>query len=144
MAIRETRPPGAARATDAGIDGRNELSVVFSRLFHLLGLEIELGLAELRQIALTAAIAAAVAVASLIVLLASIVVLVTGAFAPLFGAPWEPFVVAGGGFLLLSAAGIGWSVWRVKHIRWPEKTVRSLEEMRRWLGAQLRSKLTLR
>ena len=40
-------------------------------------------------------------------LLASLVVLVAAAFAPLFGAHWQHLVIAGGGVALLARAALG-------------------------------------
>jgi hypothetical protein len=117
---------------------------VFDRLARLLRLEVELGIAEARQLLVSAAIAVALAVTAAIVLLASIVVLLAGALAPLFGAAWEHLVIAGGGMLLLSLAVIGWSAWRLKNLRWPTETLASLRETWHWLGLQLRSRLTSR
>jgi hypothetical protein len=117
---------------------------LFASLTRLAQLELELGLAETRQILVSAAIAVAIAAIAGIALVASLVVLVAGALAPLFGAAWEPLVIAGGGFLLLSAAAIAWSIVRLRALDWPRLTVASLEENWRWLGAQIRSRLTLR
>jgi uncharacterized membrane protein YjjP (DUF1212 family) len=75
---------------------------------------------------------------------AAIVVLIASAFAPLFGAAWQHLVIAGGALLALGLASTAWSVWRLRHLTWPTQTRRSFEETWRWLGAQLRSRLTLR
>jgi uncharacterized membrane protein YqjE len=117
---------------------------LFSSLARLAQLELELGIAETRQVLISAAIAVGVAVASAIAAVASLVVLVAAAFAPLFGAAWEHLVIAGGGILLLSVAAIAWSVHRLRTLDWPRLTLASLEENWRWLGAQIRSRLTLR
>jgi len=92
----------------------------------------------------SALIAVAVAVPALVLLLASLVVLVAAAFAPLFGAAWQHLVIAGGGIALLALAAIAWSAWRLKRLSWPKETVESFQETWRWLVAQLRSKLKLR
>jgi uncharacterized membrane protein YqjE len=113
-------------------------------LTHLLRLEVELGLAETREVLISAAIAVGVALTAVIVLLASIVVLLAAAFAPLFGAAWQHLVVAGGGVALLALTAIAWSVSRLRTLRWPRQTLTSFEENWRWLGAQLRSRLTSR
>ena len=110
----------------------------------LVKLELELGLAETREVVVSAAIAIGVAVPALVLLLASLVVLVAAAFAPLFGAAWQHLVIAGGGVALLSIGAIAWSAWRLTHLSWPKETVESFRENWRWLGAQLRSRLTLR
>ena len=117
---------------------------VLASLTRLARLEVELGLAETRDLLISAAIAVGIALVAAIMLLASIVVLLAAAFAPLFGAPWEHLVVAGGGIALLAVTAIAWSVSRLRTLRWPQQTLSSFEENWRWLGAQLRSRLTLR
>ena len=123
---------------------RNHDETIVGRLLMLAKLELELGLAETRDILVSAAIAVAVAVPAAILLLAALVVLIAAAFAPLFHAPWQHLVIAGGGVALIAAAAMAWSVWRLTHLSWPQETVASFQENWRWLGAQLRSKLTLR
>ena len=135
MATVHRLPPHADRDGDAS---------VLSRLVTLLKLELELGLAETRDVLIAAAIAIAVAVPAVILLLASLVTLIAAAFAPLFGAAWEHLVIAGGGVALIAALAIAWSVWRLTHLSWPQETVTSFQENWRWLAAQLKSKLTLR
>ncbi len=117
---------------------------VLGRLVRLLKLEVELGVAETRDLVIAAAIAIGVAIPSLVLLLAAFVVLVAAAFAPLFGAAWQHLVIAGGGVALLALGAIAWSAWRLTHLEWPKETVASFQENWRWLGAQLRSRLTLR
>ena len=117
---------------------------LLARLLSLLKLELELGLAETRDVIVSAAVAIAVAVPALILFLAALVTLVAAAFAPLFNAAWEHLVIAGGGIAILSAAAIAWSAWRLTHLSWPKETVTSFQENWQWLAAQLRSKLTLR
>jgi len=117
---------------------------VLASITRLLRLELELGVAETRDLLVSAAIAVAIALTAAIVLVASIVVLLAAAFAPLFGAPWQHLVVAGGGAALLALASIAWAVSRLRTLRWPTQTLTSFEENWRWLGAQLRSRLTLR
>jgi hypothetical protein len=113
-------------------------------LARLARLELELGLAEARALVISAIIAVAVAAVAAITLIASIVVLVAGAVASFFGAPWQHLVVAGGGLALLALAAVAWSVWRLRTLVWPKQTLTSFEENWRWLAAQLRSRLTLR
>jgi uncharacterized membrane protein YqjE len=125
-------------------DGIGEPESVVVLLARLLRLELELGLAETRALLVSAAIAAGVAVIAAITLVASIVVLIAGAVAPLFGAPWQHLVVAGGGLALLALAAVAWSLWRLRTLEWPRQTLNTFEENWRWLGAQLRSRLTLR
>ena len=117
---------------------------VLTSITRLLRLELELGVAETRDLLVSAAIAVAIALTAAIMLVASIVVLLAAAFAPLFGAPWPHLVVAGGGAALLALAAIAWAVSRLRTLRWPTQTLTSFEENWRWLGAQLRSRLTLR
>jgi hypothetical protein len=116
---------------------------IATRLAHLFKLELELGMAETRELVRSLLIAIAVAILSTLALTASIVVLLTGAVAPLFRVGWQPFVIAGGGVLVVSAGAIAWSIWRVRHLEWPHETITSLQENWRWLGAQLKSTLTL-
>jgi len=115
-----------------------------TRLVRLGALELELGWAETRSLVVRIAVALAVAVPALIALLASSIVLVAGALAPLFDTPWQHLVIAGGVVALLALAALAWSAWRLTHIAWPQQTLASLQETWRWLVAQLRSKLTLR
>ena len=140
MAVPLRDAPSASQSDN----GRNGLSIVIHRLIRLVELELELGLTEARSLIKTLVIAAAVAVVGLIVILASLVVLVAGVIAPVFGAEWRHLVISGGVFFVLAAAGAAWSLSKFRKVPWPEETLRSLEETKRWLGAQLRSKLTLR
>ena len=117
---------------------------LIGRLVKLGKLELELGLAETRDVVLTAVKAVAVAVPAAVLLLASLVVLISAAFAPLFNAAWEHLVIAGGGVALLAIAALAWRAWRLTHLSWPKETVTSFQENWRWLGAQLRSRLRLR
>jgi hypothetical protein len=132
MATLSPSPPPVI-TTDGGL---------LSALGQLARLELELGLAEIRDRVRIAVIALALAVAAVIALVASLVVLAASAFAPLFGAPWQHLVIAGGGVLVLAIAGLAWSVWRLRRLDWPRLTLASFEENWRWLGAQLRSRLT--
>lgn len=117
---------------------------ILGRLLRLLKLELELGLAEARDVVVAALVAVVVAVPALVLLLASFVVLIAAAFAPLFGAAWPHLVIAGGGIALLALGAIAWSAWRLTHLSWPKETRESFQENWRWLVAQLRSTLTLR
>ena len=117
---------------------------LLGRLMKLVKLELELGLAETRAVVVSAAIAVAVAIPALVLLLASFVVLIAAAFAPLFDAAWQHLVIAGGGVALLALGAIGWSAWRLTHLSWPKETVNSFQENWRWLVAQLKSRLRLR
>jgi hypothetical protein len=123
---------------------RDHHEPLFQQLVTLFKLELELGLAETRAVLVSAAIAVAVAVPALVLLLAAFVVLIAAAFAPLFGAAWEHLVIAGGAVTLLALGALAWSAWRLTHLSWPKETVATFQENWRWLGAQLRSRLTLR
>jgi len=115
-----------------------------ARLGRLVRLELELGLAETRTFVQGIAVGIVVAVSAAIALIAAFVVLLAAALSPMFGARWEPLLIAGGGVVLLSAAALAWSAWRLTHLSWPTETLTSFEENWRWLAAQLRSRLTLR
>lgn len=128
--VRELRPPGA--------DGET----LVARLGRLLRLELELGVAEARQTFRAAILEIAIGVPAAIAGIAALVVLLAGVLAPAFGAPWAHLVVAGAATLIVAAAALAWSVWRLKNLRWPKKTVTSVEENWRWLGVQLKSRLT--
>ena len=117
---------------------------ILARLQRLVKLEIELALAEARDVLISAAIAIVVAIPAVVLILASLVVLVAAAFAPLFDARWEPLLIAGGGIALLAGAALAWSLWRLTHLTWPKETVTSFQETWRWLAAQLKSVLRLR
>jgi hypothetical protein len=117
-------------------------TTLVARLGQLVRLELELGLAEARQTLRSAIAALAVGVSATILGIAALVVLLAGVLAPAFGAPWAHLVVAGGATLIVAAGAAGWSVWRLKHLRWPRETLTSVEENWRWLGAQLKSRLT--
>ena len=131
------------RSEPRKIDPGHDESIV-ARLVRLMKLELELGLAETRDLLVSALIAVAVALPALVLLLSSLVVLVAAAFAPLFGAAWQHLVIAGGGIALLALAALAWSAWRLKSLSWPKETVESFQETWRWLVAQLKSKLKLR
>jgi Putative Actinobacterial Holin-X, holin superfamily III len=115
-----------------------------TRLGRLLRLEVELGVAETRDFVRGIGVAIAVSVLATIALIASLVMLLAAALSPLFGAPWEPLLIAGGGVALVSALALAWSAWQLTHLSWPTATLTSFEENWRWLAAQLRSRLTLR
>src|SRR5262245_2290520 len=104
-----------------------------ARLGRLLRLEVELGLAETRTFVRGIVVAIVLAVVGAIALIASLVVVLAAALSPLFGARWEPLLIAGGGVALLSAAALAWSAWRFRHLSWPTETLTSFEENWRWL-----------
>jgi hypothetical protein len=115
---------------------------ILSRLARLLQLELELGLAETREVVVSALIALAIAVAAVVASIASLVVLIVGACAPLFHTRWEHLVISGGGVLLVSIVALVSGALRLRRLRWPRETLASFEENWRWLAAQLRSRLT--
>lgn len=117
---------------------------LIGRLVKLGKLEVELGVAETRDVVMAAVKAVAVAVPAAVLLLASLIVLIAAALAPLFNAAWEHLLIAGGGVALLALAALAWSAWRLTHLSWPRETVTSFQENWQWLGAQLRSRLRLR
>lgn len=108
----------------------------------LVRLRAEMAWAETRSTLVSGAIAAGVAVVATILLVASLVVLVAGAVAPLFDARWLPIVAGGGGALLVSAAALAWSVTRLRRLRLPHHTLTALKEDWRWLETRLRSGTT--
>lgn len=117
---------------------------VLASLGRLAQLELELGVAETRRILVGAAIAVGVAVAGVIALIASLVVLIAAGLAPMFDAAWQHLLVSGGAVFLVAAGALAWSAWRLTTLEWPRLTLSSLAENWRWLEAQLRSRLTLR
>ena len=117
---------------------------VVARLTRLMRLELELGVAETRTLVRRLVMAVAIAVPAAIALIAAIVVLLAAALSTIFGARWEPLLIAGGFVALLSLGGLAWSAWTITHLSWPKETLKSLEENWRWLAVQLRSRLTLR
>src|SRR5437763_13186064 len=127
---------------DVSVPPRHES--LAARLVRLIALELELGWAETRRLIVRVAVALAVAVPAAIALLAALIVLVAGAFVPLFDTSWQHLVIAGGAVALLAIAALAWSAWRLTHIAWPQQTLASMQETWRWLVAQLRSKLTSR
>lgn len=116
---------------------------VFSSLGHLAQLELELGLTEARELVLGAVIAAGVALVAAVALIAALAILLAAAVAPLVGAPWKHLLIAGGAVVLGAAAAGAWAARRLRTMPWPRLTVASFEENWRWLGAQLKSRLTL-
>ena len=132
-----------ATVHDLRIPPSTQSDGVLHRLGKLLELELELGVAETRDVVITAVIALAVAVVAAIAAIAAVVVLIAGALAPLFGGPWQHLVIGGGGVLLLSMISITWSALRLRTLHWPRETLTSFEENWRWLARQLKSRLTL-
>src|SRR4030095_7932363 len=82
-----------------------------TRLGRLLRLEVELGVAETRDFLRGIGVAAACTCLATIALIASLVMLLAAALSPLFGAPWEPLLIARGGAGLGSGPGLGRDEW---------------------------------
>jgi hypothetical protein len=137
------RPPIPRTATSSNGGPGGHASVLLDRLGQLVRLQIELVLAEVRELARALAVTLAVGLASLVVLLASLITLVAGALAPIFGAEPAHLLVAGGAFGSLAVAGGWWTIVRLRGVTWPTIALQSLEETGQWLGIQLRSGLTL-
>ena len=116
---------------------------LIDRVVRLLKLQVELGVAEVKQVAKSALVAVAVAVLGFLFLIASLVVLITGGVVGIAGGVAGPLVIAGGGVALISLAALGWSIWRLRNLEWPRETVTSLQTNSRWLGAKLKSTLTM-
>ncbi len=110
----------------------------------LVRLELELAVAEAREMLMTAATAIASGLAGAVTLLASLIVLLAALLAPLFDARWQHLAIAGGIALVAAAAALGWSARRLTRLGWPRQTWTSFEETWQWLEAQLRSRLRLR
>jgi hypothetical protein len=136
-------PLSAPTGDGAGRSPADDDGVV-PRLARLVRLELELGLTEARGLIRSVVLAVAIALPATIALIASLVVLVVAAVAPLFGAPWQHLAVGGGGVALLALVALAWSAWRLTHLSWPTETLRSFEENWQWLAAQMRSRLTWR
>jgi len=105
-------------------------------------LEVELAVAEVRRGAVSAAVAAGLAVVGSVILVASLVLLVAAALAPAFNADWRPLLIAGGGGALVSGAGIAWGIYRIRNIVTLERTRASIKETWRWVETRLRSAKT--
>jgi hypothetical protein len=104
--------PSRGRSTGATVHHlpTREPESLTDRLLRLLKLQVELGVAEVTQLAKRALVAVAVALVAFVALIASIVVLITGGVAAIGREVWAPFVLAGGGVALISLAAIGWSI----------------------------------
>jgi Putative Actinobacterial Holin-X, holin superfamily III len=116
---------------------------LIDRVLRLLKLQVELGVAEVKRVAKSALVAVAVAVLGFLFLIASLVVLITGGVVAMAGGVSGPLVIAGGGVALISLAALGWSIWLLRNLEWPRETVTSLQTNSRWLGAKLKSTLTM-
>jgi hypothetical protein len=109
----------------------------------LVKLQLELGIAEVKQVAKRALVAVAVAVLAFLFFIASFVLLIAGGVAAVGREVWAPFVLAGGGVALISLAAIGWSMWRLRHLEWPRETVTTLKTNSRWLQDTVAATLTI-
>lgn len=117
---------------------------ILPALARLARLEFELGLSEARAFIVAVAVALASALTGAMALIAAAVLLLAAVPAPFFGVRWEPLVIAGGGVFIVAASAIAWSAWRPTHLEAPRRALASFEEIWRWLGALLRSRLTSR
>jgi Putative Actinobacterial Holin-X, holin superfamily III len=117
---------------------------VLAPLRRLIRLEIELALAEARDLLVGAATAIALGVVGALLIIGALVVMLAAALAPLFAAPWQHLAIAAGISIIVGAVAVAWTAWRFTNLKWPEVTLTSLEETWRWLEAQLRFRLRLR
>jgi Putative Actinobacterial Holin-X, holin superfamily III len=117
---------------------------VLAPLRRLIRLEIELALAEARDLLVGAATTIALGVVGALLIIGALVVMLAAALAPLFAAPWQHLAIAAGISIIVGALAVAWTAWRFTHLKWPEVTLTSLEETWRWLEAQLRFRLRLR
>jgi membrane protein len=112
---------------------------------HLVRLRVEMTVAQTKTALVSAGLSVGVAIVCVIVLATAITLLVAGAFAPVFDARWQPLVIVGGGAFLLAAAGLAWSVKRLRGLGdVPQRTVQSMKEDWRWLETRLKSGPTSR
>jgi len=127
--------PGRAEPADSVTGG----------VARLVRLRAEMAWAETRGALVSAVVAVGVALVAGIMLVASLVVLLAGALAPVFEAHWAPIVAGGGGALALSAAALAWSavrLRRLRRLRGPRHTLTALREDWRWLETRVRSRTT--
>ena len=117
---------------------------VLAPLRRLIRLEIELAVAEARDLLVGAATAIALGVIGASLIVGALVVMLAAMLAPLFAAPWEHLAIAAGISIILGGAALAWTAWRFTHLKAPKVTLKSLEETWRWLETQLRSRLRLR
>ena len=135
--------PGGGKVLD--LRGRTPVLPMTTEVSHLVRLRVEMTVAQTKGALVSAGVAVAAAMASVIVLVTAITVLIAGAFAPVFDARWQPLVIVGGGTLLLAAGGLAWSVSRLRGLGdVPRETVKSMKEDWRWLETRLRSGPTSR
>jgi membrane protein len=136
--------PGGGRDNVYDLRPRVPAAPVMSEVGHLVRLRVEMLVAQVRGTLVSAAIAVAVAVVSVVVLVTAVTVLLAGALAPVFAARWQPLVAVGGGAFVLAGGALAWSLYRLRSLRWPQRTVDSMKEDWRWLETRLKSGLTSR
>jgi cytochrome c biogenesis protein CcdA len=117
---------------------------VLAPLRRLIRLEIELAVAEARDLLVGAATVIALGVIGAFLIVGALVVMLAAMLAPLFAAPWEHLAIAAGISIIVGGAALAWTAWRFTHLTAPKVTLTSLEETWRWLETQLRSRLRLR
>lgn len=122
--------------------GAADIESLVIHIARLLRLQVEFGVAEIRELAWTALTLLIVAFTGAVGVVAALVVLLAGVLAPLFGARWEHLIVAGAAALVLSGTGLAWTAWRVQRLfQGPKAAVALVQENWRWLEMQLRSRL---
>lgn len=140
-------PAGAAASAGDGHDLRlvarrpRVAGAMTTEVTRLARLEMELAVSEARGMAVSAAVAVVLIAVATIVTISGLIVLVAGAFAPLFGARWIPLVIAGGGATILGSAAITWALMRLRALDW-RRPFTSLKEDWRWAETRLKSGLT--
>jgi membrane protein len=102
-------------------------------------LEVELAVSETRRAALDLGLAFGVAVIAAVIFVTGLTVALAAALAPAFGADWRPLLSAGGGGALLAAAGLAWSVYRMRTLGVLRETFASLKETWQWAERRLKS-----
>src|SRR5262245_1894984 len=90
-----------------------ELGVQLARLGRL---HAELALAEVKRPLMAAAVAVVTAVVAMIASVTALVVLLAAALAPLFGGRWQHLLITGVGTMVIAAAAVAWSVWRLRRL----------------------------
>jgi uncharacterized membrane protein YqjE len=105
-------------------------------------LEVELAVSETRRVAIDLGLAFGVAVIAAVILVTGLTVTVAAALAPAFGADWRPLLSAGGGGALLAAAGLAWSIYRMRHLGVLRETLASIKETWQWAERRMKSGTT--
>jgi membrane protein len=122
-------------------DARGAASVT-EGVARLARLEVELAVSETRRIAIDLGLAFGVAVIAAVILVTGLTVTVAAALAPAFGADWRPLLSAGGGGALLAAAGLAWSIYRMRHVGVLRETLASIKETWQWAERRMKSGTT--